>query len=172
MLNITTSKTRLKLAILKNSSFSLATRRQQGSHRDPEVPAAHVSVCLALLPSGPDAVRRLRLHRFRAAARPTGLVRDLSIVASVECTPRATSEQDCRRVCLNHIRLPRMSCLDPGVTLARRDPMLRQLPVERFSVQAEHPCGRSLIARDGPKGSNDMFAFDIRQSAARAAARA
>ena len=26
-------------------------------------------ICLALLPSGPDAVRRLRLHRFRAAVR-------------------------------------------------------------------------------------------------------
>src|SRR3954454_18396961 len=38
-------------------------------HRDPEKPAAHVSICLALLPSGPDAVRRLRLHRFRAAVR-------------------------------------------------------------------------------------------------------
>src|SRR3712207_3708087 len=41
-----------------------------GSHRDPEEPAAHVSDCLALLPSGPDAVRRLRLHRVRAAVRP------------------------------------------------------------------------------------------------------
>jgi hypothetical protein len=39
----------------------------RAAHRDPEGPAAHVSVCLALLPSGPDAVRRLKLHRFRAA---------------------------------------------------------------------------------------------------------
>src|SRR5439155_9567370 len=31
------------------------------------MPAAHSSICLALLPSGPDAVRRLELHRFRTA---------------------------------------------------------------------------------------------------------
>src|SRR5262245_25261444 len=36
----------------------------------PGEPAAHVRICLALLPSGPDAVRRLRLHRVRAAVRP------------------------------------------------------------------------------------------------------
>ena len=36
----------------------------------PGEPAAHVRICLALLPSGPDAVRRLRLHRDRAAVRP------------------------------------------------------------------------------------------------------
>ena len=39
----------------------------RGADRDPEEPAAHVSDYLALLPSGPDAVRRLILHRFRAA---------------------------------------------------------------------------------------------------------
>src|SRR6185295_4129444 len=36
----------------------------------PGAPAAHLRVCLALLPSGPDAVRRLKLHRVRAAVRP------------------------------------------------------------------------------------------------------
>ena len=41
-----------------------------GLSRDPEEPAAHVSDYLALLPSGPDAVHRLRLHRVRAALRP------------------------------------------------------------------------------------------------------
>src|SRR6476659_580472 len=35
----------------------------------PGEPAAHVRICLALLPSGPDAVRRLKLHRDRAAVR-------------------------------------------------------------------------------------------------------
>ena len=39
-------------------------------NRGPEWPAAHVRIYLALLPSGPDAVRRLRLHRDRAAVRP------------------------------------------------------------------------------------------------------
>ena len=34
------------------------------------VTAAHVRICLALLPSGPDAVRRLTLHRFRTAVQP------------------------------------------------------------------------------------------------------
>ena len=41
-----------------------------GAHRDPDEPAAHVSDYLALLPSGSDAVRRLKLHRVRAAVRP------------------------------------------------------------------------------------------------------
>ena len=41
-----------------------------GAHRDSDEPAAHVSDYLALLPSGPDAVRRLKLHRVRAAVRP------------------------------------------------------------------------------------------------------
>gem|GEM_PF-5424674 len=41
-----------------------------GPHRGPGGPAAHVSDYLALLPSGPDAVRRLILHRFRTAVRP------------------------------------------------------------------------------------------------------
>src|SRR5436190_2841231 len=37
------------------------------------MPAAHSSICLALLPSGPDAVRRLELHRFRTAMQPANL---------------------------------------------------------------------------------------------------
>jgi hypothetical protein len=41
-----------------------------GAHRDPDDPAAHISDYLALLPSGSDAVRRLTLHRVRAAVRP------------------------------------------------------------------------------------------------------
>src|ERR1700681_4797016 len=43
-------------------------------NRGPEWPAAHVSIYLALLPSGPDAVRRLKLHRFRAADRSANLL--------------------------------------------------------------------------------------------------
>jgi len=39
------------------------------THRGPDDPAAHVSDYLALLPSGSDAVRRLKLHRVRAAVR-------------------------------------------------------------------------------------------------------
>jgi hypothetical protein len=46
--------------------------------------AAHVSDCLALLPSGPDAVRRLRLHRVRAAVRSAEVI---------ECTPPFLSRQ-------------------------------------------------------------------------------
>ena len=59
---------------IQTSAFSIAPRERRSSHRDPEKPAAHVSVCLALLPSGPDAVRRLILHRFRAAVRRAGSV--------------------------------------------------------------------------------------------------
>src|SRR5438105_15781096 len=40
-----------------------------GLHRGPEGPGAHVRIYLALLPSGPDAVRRLKLHRFRTAVQ-------------------------------------------------------------------------------------------------------
>ncbi len=39
-------------------------------HRDP-VHLRHHRVYLALLPSGPDAVRRLKSHRVRAAVRLT-----------------------------------------------------------------------------------------------------
>src|SRR5262249_28150015 len=35
----------------------------------PGRPAAHFRIHLALLPSGPDAVRRLKLHRFRTAVQ-------------------------------------------------------------------------------------------------------
>src|SRR5580765_818556 len=46
----------------------------------PGEPAAHVRICLALLPSGPDAVRRLRLHRDRAAVRPAAVPLDGGIL--------------------------------------------------------------------------------------------
>ena len=55
-------------------SWTVASHRssEEGdeAHRGPDEPAAHVSDYLALLPSGPDAVRRLKLHRVRAAVRP------------------------------------------------------------------------------------------------------
>ena len=50
-----------------------------GPSRDPEEPAAHVSNYLALLPSGPDAVRRLKLHRVRATVRPIATGRTPSV---------------------------------------------------------------------------------------------
>ena len=50
-----------------------------GAHRGPEKPAAHVSIYLALLPSGPDAVRRLKLHRVRATVRPIAMGRTFSV---------------------------------------------------------------------------------------------
>ena len=50
--------------------FSLFSFDFHGLHRGPEGPAAHFRICLALLPSGPDAVRRLKLHRFRTAVQP------------------------------------------------------------------------------------------------------
>src|SRR5712672_1539820 len=40
----------------------------------PGWPAAHVRIYLALLPSGPDAVHRLKLHRVRAAVQSVGRV--------------------------------------------------------------------------------------------------
>src|SRR6267143_6329178 len=46
-----------------------------GLYRGPEGPAAHVRIYLALLPSGPDAVRRLKLHRFRTAVQSARTVR-------------------------------------------------------------------------------------------------
>src|SRR5216684_8851529 len=50
-----------------------------GLDRGPEGPAAHVRIYLALLPSGPDAVRRLKLRRFRTAVQS----------ATFHCTIRA-----------------------------------------------------------------------------------
>jgi len=38
-------------------------------NRGPEGPAAHFRIYLALLPSGPDAIHRLKLHRFRTAVQ-------------------------------------------------------------------------------------------------------
>jgi len=64
--------------------------------RDPEEPAAHVSDYLALLPSGPDAVRRLILHRVRAAPRPvtssSGGISGPFAQRSVQCTARLQRE--------------------------------------------------------------------------------
>src|SRR6476661_4905276 len=58
----------------------------------PGEPAAHVRICLALLPSGPDAVRRLRLHRDRAAVRPAA-------ASILKCT-RGPPHRQARRIML------------------------------------------------------------------------
>ena len=60
-------------------SLTTISRQGNGAHRDPDKPAAHVSNYLALLPSGPDAVRRLKLHRVRAAVRLATTVGDPSV---------------------------------------------------------------------------------------------
>ena len=65
----------LKAEVL-NAEVKREGRQHHVSRRAPPRPgrpAAHVSDYLALLPSGPDAVRRLRLHRFRTAVRSAGL---------------------------------------------------------------------------------------------------
>ena len=82
---------------IQHSAFNIQHCASE-SHRDPEEPAAHVSDCLALLPSGPDAVRRLRLHRVRIAVRPDALwLRPPNGVgARVECTSRVTRRQAAR----------------------------------------------------------------------------
>ena len=53
-------------AVVSPDSTVVSRESRGGSDRGPEGPAAHVSDYLALLPSGPDAVHRLRLHRVRA----------------------------------------------------------------------------------------------------------
>src|SRR2546423_8312940 len=50
------------------------TRRVRRIPPRPGWPAAHVRIYLALLPSGPDAVHRLKLHRVRAAVQSVGRV--------------------------------------------------------------------------------------------------
>ena len=64
----------------------------------PGRPAAHVSDYLALLPSGPDAVRRLRLHRFRAAVRRAGFF--IVSVEAVDAPARRSFDvrKECTRV--------------------------------------------------------------------------
>ena len=64
-----------------------------GPHRDPDEPAAHVSNYLALLPSGPDAVRRLKLHRIRAAVRPITTRGESSVYPAVERRGKAPPTQ-------------------------------------------------------------------------------
>src|SRR5947208_14066953 len=67
-----------------------------GLNRGPEEPAAHLRIYLALLPSGPDAVRRLKLHRFRTAVQSARVIvlyfRDSAgtIVSARSSTPRMT----------------------------------------------------------------------------------
>src|SRR5215218_7794878 len=61
----------------------------------PGEPAAHVRICLALLPSGPDAVRRLKLHRDRAAVW-LGAVRTAAserAATIIKCTRRPAHRQ-------------------------------------------------------------------------------
>jgi hypothetical protein len=89
---------------IQHSSFSIqncaAPPKAASPYRDPEKPAAHVSDCLALLPSGPDAVRRLRLHRFRAAVRRAGLgcralARGIPSVYLARQVAASRTDQDC-----------------------------------------------------------------------------
>src|SRR5439155_8905250 len=60
-------------------------------NRGPESPAAHVRICLALLPSGPDAVRRLKLHRFRTAVQSATTVRLKPDTTDAGSNPRRRS---------------------------------------------------------------------------------
>ena len=96
---LTIGDCRLTIAPIGNRQLSINTivnlqssiDNARPPHRDPEWPAAHVSVCLALLPSGPDAVRRLKLHRFRAAVRRT-IVISLSQVRHARLQCQSNSE--------------------------------------------------------------------------------
>src|SRR5438552_18624134 len=65
-----------------------------GLNRGPEGPAAHVRIYLALLPSGPDAVRRLKLHRFRTAVQPARTANTESIVRAprLQCAHERTDD--------------------------------------------------------------------------------
>src|SRR5438067_2669684 len=70
--------------------------RLDGLNRGPEEPAAHFRIYLALLPSGPDAVRRLKLHRFRTAVQSARVIvlyffdSAGTIVSTRSSTPRTT----------------------------------------------------------------------------------
>src|SRR5918995_2212907 len=72
---------RARTVYMKGRTLSTADESRRASHRDPGGPAAHVSDYLALLPSGPDAVHRLKLHRFRAAVRRAAGIGRFSLVA-------------------------------------------------------------------------------------------
>ena len=78
-----------------------------GAHRGPDEPAAHVSDYLALLPSGPDAVRRLKLHRVRAAVRPV--------------TTRGRGQSICRRLAWQDDARYTFACAGQTAGYARRD---------------------------------------------------
>ncbi len=70
-------------------NLGFGTRDFRWAPPRPGAPAAHLRVCLALLPSGPDAVRRLKLHRVRAAVRPTNRRRERGTMSSAP--PKAIS---------------------------------------------------------------------------------
>ena len=57
------------------------------------------------------------------------------------------------------------------VALPRADAMLRQLPVKRFPIQAEHSGGGGLVALDGAQRADDVLAFDVCQAPAPGSAR-
>src|SRR5437660_8781926 len=67
-----------------------------GLNRGPEGPAAHVRIYLALLPSGPDAVRRLKLHRFRTAMQSANR-ECTTFLARLRSRPQAGLERHSRR---------------------------------------------------------------------------
>src|SRR5439155_15352685 len=50
------------------------------------------------------------------------------------------------------------------------DAMLRDLPVQRLSIQTEHPGGGGLVAVDGAQRAQNMFPFDVGEPPAGGAA--
>jgi hypothetical protein len=98
---------------IQHSPFSICRVADgDAAHRDPEKPAAHVSDCLALLPSGPDAVRRLRLHRFRAAVRRArlgcrALTHGILSVYLARQVAASRTDQDCLSISAGSIRSAR-----------------------------------------------------------------
>ena len=93
-------------------------------HRDPEKPAAHVSDCLALLPSGPDAVRRLKLHRFRAAVRRAGPSAARSRCGFSQCTLQPKRRQAPYRRLLLRFLLTKTIVIKRTPPAARLSPQL------------------------------------------------
>src|SRR6058998_3842852 len=83
----------------------------------PGAPAAHLRIYLALLPSGPDAVRRLRLHRARAAVRPTtppDLEDPAKRQSNVPRNDRATGQRGASRRTASRRRLHSPRVCTPG----------------------------------------------------------
>src|SRR5205823_2356323 len=119
-------------------------------------PAAQHRVYLALLPSGPDAVRSLNLHRFRTAVRGTHLNRGASPPRTpLHALSRAPSPARSGRVCSHRCaRAAGTNSVPAGTGAIKRGPLLADAGNSRRlhdrGVVADTAAGTTIEKLLGP----------------------